>query len=101
MSTLKLTGALLFDGERICELLEGHIYDISAVYRDLEFDLQFSGLRIAHASLSLAPRRLADWRLGPCGEDDLDIFDGEAGLTGEPATQAFLKLLQRCQLMPG
>ena len=47
-TSLGLTGVMLFDGERFCELLEGHVFDISAVYRDVEYP---GGLAVSIAQI--------------------------------------------------
>lgn len=99
-ASLGLSGALVFDGERFCEFLEGHVYDISAVYRDVEFDPNHVDLRVLHMSLSTAPRRLTGWRSGYCDGAELDVFTGTEGLQGEGSVNAFLDMLQRCDLSP-
>jgi hypothetical protein len=98
--SLGVTGAMVFDGERFCELIEGHDFDISAVYRDVEFDPRHVGLRVLHTSQALGPRRLAHWRSGYCEASELDVFTGVDGLLGEVALKAFLALLPRCALEP-
>ncbi len=99
-ATLGLTGAVVFDGERFCELLEGPEPDISAVCRDVEDDPRHTGLRVLHASSAVSPRRLAYWCSGYCDANALDPFFEEAGLLGEPAVSAFLDLLPYCELSP-
>ncbi|MEO8155632.1 MAG: BLUF domain-containing protein [Rhizobacter sp.] len=97
---LGLTGTMVFDGERFCELLEGPVLDISAVYRDVEFDTRHVDLRVLHMSLGAAPRQLADWRSGYCDGPALDIFCSPGGLQGEAAMAAFIELLPHCNLSP-
>jgi Sensors of blue-light using FAD len=99
-ATLGLTGAVIFDGERFCELLEGPVLDISAVYRDVEVDPRHSGLRLLHMSSAGLPRRQTQWRSGYCDAVVLDPFFDEAGLQGEAAVTAFLELLPHCDLSP-
>jgi hypothetical protein len=99
-ASLGLTGAMVFDGERFCEFLEGHVFDVSAVYRDVEFDPQHVDLRVLHMSLATAPRRLTGWRNGYCDSTELDIFTGEDGLQDDAAVSAFIELLNRCDFAP-
>jgi hypothetical protein len=99
-ATLGLTGAVVFDGERFCELLEGPELDVLAVYRDLEADPRHTGLRVLHTSSATSPRRLPNWRSGYCDATALDPFCEEGGLQGEPAVSAFLELLPHCELSP-
>jgi hypothetical protein len=98
--SLGLTGAMIFDGERFCEFLEGHVHDISAVHRDVEFDPQHLDLRVLHVSLETAPRRLSGWRTGYCESYEFDVFTGEDGLQGDAAVSAFIAMLPRCSLSP-
>ncbi|MGY4828803.1 BLUF domain-containing protein [Sphaerotilaceae bacterium SBD11-9] len=95
---LGLTGAMVFDGERFCELLEGNADELATVCRDIEFDARHIGMRMLYAALTPGSRRLSDWRSGYCDGADLDIFCGPAALEGEPAVQAFMHLLGRCSL---
>ncbi len=99
-ATLGLTGAVVFDGERFCELLEGPVLDISEVYRDVEADPRHTGLRVLHMSSAGSPRRQTQWRSGYCDAPALDPFFDETGLQGDPAASAFLDLLPRCDLSP-
>jgi hypothetical protein len=99
-ATLGLTGAVVFDGERFCELLEGPVLDISAVYRDVEADPRHTDLRVLHISSLASPRRQKQWRSGYCDAVALDPFCDEAGLQGEAAVAAFLALLPACNLSP-
>jgi hypothetical protein len=99
-ASLGLTGAMVFDGESFCQLVEGHVFDISAVYRDVEFDPRLLDLRVLHVAPVPAPRRLTRWRSGYCDGPALDMFSGSSGLQGEAAVAAFLDLLPNCDLSP-
>jgi hypothetical protein len=99
-TTLGLTGAVIFDGERFCELLEGPHVDITAVYRDVEVDARHTGLRVLHIAADESPRRQTVWRSGYCDASALDPFCSEDGLQGESAVSAFLDLLPCCELLP-
>jgi hypothetical protein len=97
---LGLTGIMVFDGERFCELLEGSAEELETVCRDIEFDPRHVGMRLLYAALVPQPRRLSVWRSGYCNGPELEAFDGPGGLEGEPALAAFLSLLPRCDLSP-
>lgn len=99
-TTRGLSGAMVFDGERICELLEGPLEEISAAYRDVEFDPRHAELRVLHISSELSPRRQSQWRSGYCDPSVLDRFWGVDALQGESAVAAFLDLLPGCSLSP-
>ena len=98
---LGLTGAMLFDGERFCELLEGEASKILAVCRDIEFDTRHVGMRMLYAASNVVPRQRADWCSRYCEGFELEIFSGPGALEGEPALDAFLTLLPRCDLTSG
>ena len=98
---LGLTGAMIFDGECFCELLEGEASKILAVCRDIEFDLRHVGMRMLHAASAAAPRQLAVWFSGYCAGAELEALSGPSALEGEPALAAFLALLPRCDLTSG
>lgn len=99
-AALGLTGAVIFDGERFCELMEGPLHDISAVYRDIEADPRHTDLRVLHLSSTDSPRRQTQWRSGYCDASVLDLFCGAHGPRGESAVTAFLDLLPGCDLLP-
>ncbi|MBC7954250.1 MAG: BLUF domain-containing protein [Cytophagales bacterium] len=99
-ATLDLTGTVIFDGERFCELLEGPLLNVSAVYRDVEFDPRHTELRVLHMSSSVSPRRLTQWRSGYGDASVLDLFCGENGRIPLQAVSAFLDLLPGCDLSP-
>ena len=97
---LGLTGAMVFDGERFCELLEGDANELATACRDIEFDSRHVGMRMLYAALTPEPRHFAVWHNGYCNADELEVFCGPAKLEGEPAVAAFVALLPRCQLQP-
>ena len=98
-SELGLTGAMVFDGERFCELLEGDAHAILAACQGIETDPRHVGPKRLHVSPSPAPRRLNNWRSGYCDSTELDVFSGDGALEGEAALTAFLALLSRCELL--
>ncbi|HEX3139819.1 MAG TPA: BLUF domain-containing protein, partial [Rhizobacter sp.] len=79
-TSLGLTGAMVFDGEHFCELLEGGAEELATVCRDVEFDSRHVGMRMLYAALTPEPRRLSAWHSGYCNASDLDVFCGPAGL---------------------
>lgn len=97
---LGLTGAMVFDGERFCEMLEGDAGDIAAACRDAEGDPRLVGVRRLYLSESPGPRLWADWRSGYCDAAELDRFCGEGAVVrGEAAVAAFIDMLSRCHLL--
>ncbi|MBC7956004.1 MAG: hypothetical protein H7Y33_09070, partial [Cytophagales bacterium] len=74
--------------------------NVSAVYRDVEFDPRHTELRVLHMSSVASSRRLTQWRSGYCDASVLDLFCVENGLQGDSAVSAFLDLLPGCDLSP-
>ena len=87
-----ITGALLFDGERFCQLLEGTQADVAALMLRIERDARHGAIRTLYAGPA-AGRALRSWRSGYCESvHDLDVFDGTRGLAGTDAVRAFVAL---------
>jgi hypothetical protein len=92
-----LTGALLFNGERICQLIEGpeaHVRALLAVSQD---DPRHARLRVLFDGVSggRLTRRLA---VGYCEPNDLDPLVARSGLLGIAALGAFALLLDRADV---
>jgi Sensors of blue-light using FAD len=90
-----ITGALLFDGERFCQLIEGAEPEVSALMQSIGRDLRHTDVRVLFAGPS--PRgghALRRWVSGYCDAIELEAFDGKGGLHDADAVQAFLSVLQ-------
>jgi hypothetical protein len=96
---LGITGTLLFDGERFCQLLEGGPVEVRALAQQIEADPRHADFAVLHEGLSGASRLRADWSSGYCDADDLDVLDGTAGLRGAAAMRAFLAVAARADLL--
>jgi hypothetical protein len=93
-----ITGALLFDGERFCQLLEGGEGDLDLLMQRIERDVRHGAIRILHRGAAGA-RALRSWRSGYCeSANDLDPFDGDNGLAGPAAVQRFVTLAHAADL---
>ncbi len=92
---LKLSGALLFDGERFCQLLEGDPDTTQALMRRIERDPRHCRVQLLLDTPRPAPRMMTQWQ---CGYGDHDAFDAAAAGDPEQAAHAFLKLLPACDL---
>lgn len=89
---LGIRGALLFDGERIGQLIVGPQAAVAEVMGRIQQEPRFRGVRRLHTATSAATwAMLTTWSSGYCGTADLDEVvscdDGGA------AVQAFLKLV--------
>jgi Sensors of blue-light using FAD len=90
-----ITGALLFDGERFCQLIEGAESEVGALMQSIGRDPRHTDVRVLFAGPS--PRdghALRRWVSGYCDPIELEAFDGEAGMRDADAVQAFLSVLQ-------
>jgi hypothetical protein len=93
-----ITGVLLFDGERFCQLLEGSESELTALMQRIERDARHAAIRTLHKGPAGA-RVLRSWRSGYCeSADDLDAFEGAQGLVGPGAVQRFVALAKAADL---
>ncbi len=95
---LKLSGALLFDGERFCQLLEGEPDATHALMRRIERDTRHCKVKLLLDTLDPAPRLMTQWRCGYADHDAFDAIDAAAAGDPEQAAHAFLRLLPSCDL---
>ena len=79
---LGITGALLFDGERFCQLMEGGEPELRALMRRIEADPRHSRIKLLHADVASAGSLMTRWVSGYCDAHDLDELDR---LTAAPA----------------
>ena len=95
---LKLSGALLFDDERFCQLLEGDPDTTQALMQRIEHDTRHHNVKMLLNTLSPAPRMMPQWQCGYADHDAFDAINAAAVGDIEQAAQAFLKLLPTCDL---
>ena len=83
---LGITGALLFDGERFCQLMEGGEPEVRALMRRIEADPRHTRVELLHADVSSAGPLMTRWVSGYCDAHDLDALDRLAAVpTPAPA----------------
>lgn len=93
-----ITGALLFDGERFCQLLEGSQSEVIPLMLRITRDARHGEIRTLHSGPA-SIRALHSWRSGYChAAGDLDPFEGVRGLAGAAAVQAFIALARAADL---
>ncbi len=88
-----ISGALIFDGERFCQLLDGPQAAVQALIDRLGTDRRHVGLTVLHSSANPTAKPQQGWSNGYCGANDLDVFAGEDGLRGEAALAAFMAIV--------
>ncbi len=93
---LGLSGALVFDGEHFCHLLEGPMLGVAQVFGRIRTDPRHADLSVLHAGTGRSGHGLEGWYSGYCEPAELDQF--HAALAGPRAVDRFLSLLQHCDL---
>lgn len=89
-----ITGALLFDGERFCQLIEGPRAQVDALMERIQADTRHTALLTLHSGESLGSRQPTRWVSGYCEAVELEPFERDPGLRGHAALDAFLRVLQ-------
>lgn len=93
-----ISGALLFDGERFCQLLEGSEISVRGLMGRIEIDPRHANVRVLQAGAFgdglMSPR----WASGYCGVHDLDGLDTTAAAVLSPIHQ-FSVVLNRADIV--
>ena len=89
-----ITGALLFDGERFCQLIEGAEADVRALVHKIWNDARHTAPRLRFAGPSSIGRTTQRWVSGYCESHELERFDAETGPSDANVLDAFLAVLQ-------
>ena len=95
---LKLSGALLFDGERFCQLLEGDPDTTQNMMQRIKRDTRHGNVQLLLDTLSPAPRLMMHWRCGYCDHDAFDRVHAAAAVDPQRPVHAFLRLLSTSDL---
>lgn len=94
----QVTGALLFDGERFCQLLEGESAAVQALKADIERDPRHVRLNVLLHAPASTPRLMPLWQCGYCEHESFEAVEAAAALDAELAVCAFIKLLKASEL---
>ncbi len=110
---LSLTGVLLFDGQRFCQLLQGPVLDVKAMMADITLDRRHERTVTLFDGPAQADQVQRVWTAGYCDAQELDVFDDEAGgitgitsitgirgVRGDAAIGAFHAIMARADLAP-
>ena len=92
-------GALLFDGHRFCQLVQGPADKVQALMQRIGADVRHRDLLILAQHQSAGALAVAAWASGYCDVDALDGFEGPLGLRDEAAVAAFQALLGKADLI--
>lgn len=93
-----ITGTLLFDGERFCQMIEGAEPDVLALMVRIECDPRHTHLRRLHTGTCAAEHSMQRWASGYCDAHELDRFGSESGLRDAAAVRAFGDVLKVADL---
>ena len=95
---LDITGALLFDGERFCQLLEGGELAVRALMSRIEVDVRHTDVRVLHAAVTSAGLVMHRWASGYCDAHELDVIAAAIGV--EPSLIGeFTAVLNRADIV--
>jgi Sensors of blue-light using FAD len=97
---LSLTGVLLFDGHRFCQLLQGPELAVQAMMPDIARDRRHERLVMLFDGAIAAQTAQRSWAVGYCDAHELDIFDAPDGARGDAAMAALRAILPRADLSP-
>lgn len=93
-----ITGTLLFDGARFCQLIQGDAPDVLALMIRIEHDPRHTNIQLLHTGHCAAERSGQRWASGYCDADELDAFGAESGLRDAAAVRAFSAVLKVADL---
>lgn len=94
-----IAGALLFDGEHFCELIEGSEANVRALLSRIARDPRHAELTLLHVGPAAAGRAAPGWVSGYCEVPDMEAFIGPAGLRGAAALEAFFSVVKRADVV--
>lgn len=94
-----ITGALLFDGERFCQLIEGAEADVQALMGHIARDPRHTEVSVLFAGQCLAGRAMRRWTSGYCDASELDALAGDAALHDRSALNEFFSVLRRADVV--
>ena len=100
---LRICGAWLFDGHRMCTLVRGADAAIDSWLDDVRANQRLRVDAVLFDGTdegSPADERPADWQVGYCAAEDFDRFDGTGGVSGEQTLVVFEQLLANADLRP-
>lgn len=95
----QFTGALLFDGERFCQLLEGEATAARALMAKLERDPRHCRLKLLLHTTANPPGLMTLWQCGYCEHGSFDAIEAAAAIEPDTAVRAFRRLLEQSDVL--
>lgn len=90
---VKISGGLLFDGHRFCELQKGSEADVSLSMTRINADGRHHRVSVSAAGHFGLPRLTTTWRLTCCKQEVLDPLHATPRATGNVALALFMSAL--------
>jgi Sensors of blue-light using FAD len=97
---LSLTGVLLFDGHRFCQLLEGPQASVELVRQSIANDPRHEFMTVLVDRPQAGSTTLDVWQAGYCGPFELDLLVGPERIDADQAMAAFRAIVTRADLSP-
>ncbi len=88
-----ITGALLFDGERFCQLIEGDEPAVRALMQNIANDPRHTDVKLLFAGMAQSGWITQRWVSGYCDAHELEAFDAAPGPAEGLALDWFLTVL--------
>lgn len=95
-----LTGVLLFDGHRFCQLLEGPQPSLAQVRQSIANDPRHEFMTTLVDRPQTGEAMLDVWQAGYCEADELDLLVGPERLDDDRTMAVFRAIVSRADLSP-
>lgn len=95
-----VTGTLVFDGQRFCQLLEGAEAVVRPLMQRIAADPRHVQVSVLYQHLHHGARRFPGWSLGYALAQEPGHLDVLRGVSGERAVVRLHEILPRCELEP-
>lgn len=95
-----LTGVLLFDGHRFCQLLEGPADAVAQLRQSIAHDPRHEFMTVLVDRSHAGPTMQAVWQAGYCEADELDLLIGPERLGDDRTMTVFRDIVSRADLSP-
>jgi hypothetical protein len=98
--SLQVDGVSLFDGQRICTLVQGPASAVNAWRQEAWADPRLELVStLVEQPFDANGSKMSCWRVGYCDVHDLDDFETDSRLRGEAALRVWQGLLARADLV--
>ncbi len=91
-------GALVFDGERFCQLMEGPPEAVSALAARIERDPRHRSFHVLHNVTGTGPRLMPQMQTGYADPELFNALDGAEAVDPAHALAKFMLILTHCDL---